>query len=502
MKPSNIAQAYTLSSLLVIVAAGVLATWMSWSTLIGTWLDTNRYAHGLPLAFGAAVWFVAAAQRASTSSSRPAWGAWPGLIAAAALWLVAYGGSSAIGIQLVAPLLIVLAIWLAHGWPMLRRVIAPIAFLYFALPVWELLVPALQALCIAVVQGTLHQLGIAVAIEGVVVHIAAGSFAVVEDCSGIRFLMISLAIGYLLSIVHGLSPKTAASLLAITAVLSIIGNWLRIIIVVLAGHLSDMQHYLVAKEHESLGWAIFLAVSIAVAAIGSRMAARVPEPERAAADAGRDGARSGLTATVVAVVSIGVIPLSLLYRSTLPPAELPQSRLPVLAGEFTGPHPPAVLWRPAFPSATVSEKAAYGPADGAVELFVAEYDAQVPGKELTHHSNRLADPSWMVVEAAPARDLVAGAPLRIRRYATPAGPEWLVSYFYDVGELRTTSAAAAQVAYGALSWFGPVRSRIVVAATECSSDCARARARLAAFWHAAAPALHGAPVHASRVRGL
>jgi exosortase len=411
------------------------------------------------------------------------------VLAAVALWLVAYGGNSAIGIQLVAPLLIASTIWFVHGQRMLLRVIAPILFLYFASPAWELLVPPLQTLCVAVVEGTLRQLGIPVAIEGVVVHIAAGSFAVVEDCSGIRFLMISLAITFLMTFAYRLRPKSAVALLAAGAALSIVGNWLRIIVVVLAGHFSDMQHYLVATEHASLGWAIFLAVIAGVALIGARMPAAAPKPEPTAASARAVELRASLAAAAVALVALAAIPLAVLYRSNLPPVQLVEAGLPVLDGSFSGPHPAAAVWTPAYPTAAVATLAAYRGADGTVELFVAEYGAQEPGRELTHHSNRLADASWNVIAAEPARDIGAAVPLRVRRYATPEGPEWLVSYFFDVGGFRTASSATAQIAYGIASWFGPVRSRVVAAAVECSRDCGSARLRLAAFWDRAALAL-------------
>jgi EpsI family protein len=311
--------------------------------------------------------------------------------------------------------------------------------------------------------------------------------------------MISLAVTFLMTFAYRLSPKSAMTLMAVAAALSIVGNWIRIIIVVLAGHLSDMQHYFVATEHASLGWAIFLAVIVAVSLIGSRMPAAAPNVELTVATP-RVEPRTSFVATAVALLSLAALPLAVLYRSNLQPAELPQSALPVLEGSFSGPYPAADVWSPAYSTAAVSTRAAYRRDDGAVELFVAEYGVQQPGRELTHHSNRLADTSWTVLETWAARDILAAGPMRVRRYVTPGGPQWLVSYFYDVGEFRTASSAAAQVAYGIRSWFAPVRSRIVAAAAECSADCGGARVRLAEFWDAAAPAFDIGWIDAERAR--
>src|SRR5690606_23436432 len=58
-------------------------------------------------------------------------------------------------------------------------------------------------------------------------------------------------------------PRMRLKLVALAAALSMAVNWLRIVIIVIAGYLTDMQHYLVSREHLSFGWVMF-ALTMAV----------------------------------------------------------------------------------------------------------------------------------------------------------------------------------------------------------------------------------------------
>ena len=96
-------------------------------------------------------------------------------------------------------------------------------------------------LTVTVVGFMLPLAGIPVRIAGDIVHIPAGSFAIESGCAGEMYLIIALA----LAVYYGdqlRAPARARTLLVITAgTLAILGNWLRVFGVIVAGQLTAMQ---------------------------------------------------------------------------------------------------------------------------------------------------------------------------------------------------------------------------------------------------------------------
>src|SRR6516165_8644645 len=133
-----------------LLTVAIACTWPSWALLVHTWRVTADYEHGFALALLIAVWIFI------RSGDLPASAKWLSLAPAALLlvllleWLVAYRAASAIGQQVVLPLILCSAVWMAFGRPVAARFASPILCLYFAIPIWDLLVPVLQKMTVFV----------------------------------------------------------------------------------------------------------------------------------------------------------------------------------------------------------------------------------------------------------------------------------------------------------------------------------------------------------------
>src|SRR5262249_43373414 len=147
----------------------------------------------------ALVWLVRASRRDTAAPRGALWRPALLLFLAVCAWLLAYKANVELGKQLITPVIIWLAIATAAGWQAALAVEAPVLFFYFAIPVWDLLVPLLQWMTVSIAQGLLSIAGVPVRIEGLLITIPEGSFVVLESCSGERYLIVALAAAALIA---------------------------------------------------------------------------------------------------------------------------------------------------------------------------------------------------------------------------------------------------------------------------------------------------------------
>jgi len=256
-------------------ACAAVAIWPTWAPLARVWHEAADYRQGPFIVIACGIWLVLAAHRSGETAARsPGERLWqPLLLLALALagWLIAYRANIEIGKQVLVPPILWLAIACTAGWRMALSATGPIAFLYFAIPIWEQLVPLLQWLAVSVASGVMALMGVRVHIDGILVTIPEGSFIVQDACSGKRYLVVALAVASMVAAANHLGWRRTLRYLGITIGMALVVNWVRIIIVIYAGHVTHMQSYLVAREHVSLGYAMFAVLLYAVVRIGLRL---------------------------------------------------------------------------------------------------------------------------------------------------------------------------------------------------------------------------------------
>jgi exosortase len=192
------------------------------------------------------------------------------LVLGSMVWYLAATINIEIINQLILLPIIFLFIWALFGWRPAYSLLGPICFLVFAVPVWDYLTPLLVGLSSDVVTWLVGHTRIPAYINGSTINLPSGSLVIADGCSGLRYLIISLAlVGYIImSSITTLKDKLFVLLLAI--VLGLFVNWLRIFIIVLIAHATDMQSSLV-EEHEMFGWFLFALVCLPLIFMSRRL---------------------------------------------------------------------------------------------------------------------------------------------------------------------------------------------------------------------------------------
>jgi EpsI family protein len=458
----------------LLIALGVAALWPSVAALARVWGTMADYNHGALIAAISVVWLLQVGGRIQGADVRPTPAMLPVLAAVLLGWAVAYRANSELMQQLALPVVLALAVWCVLGPRVLRQIAPPIAFFYFAIPLWDHFVPLLQWLTTQVAEGALWALGVPISVEGHHVTIPAGRFSIIEGCSGMRYFIIGLAFAALAGALQRLTPRRLAILFALAIGVALLTNWLRVITVIYAGHLSAMQHYLVAVEHKSLGYAMFVPMLVAIVSAARRLGGA---ESQASSPAPRKPASVSI-AVFGAAVALLSAPVYLWAQQNDVEARSLLGTFPLLTGEWQGPLPAAAQWRPRFVGASDERRASYSRAGQRVEVYLNAYGPQSPGQELVFHRNSVAPADqWTLVRTIGAS--AAGPSMML--VTDGSGDRWIVTREYVVGGRATADPALAQLYYGLQALVRPTASGLVAFAAACKPDCDAAVERVASF---------------------
>ena len=114
-------------------------------------------------------------------------------------------------------------------------------------------------------------MGVATQVDGHSVTIPEGTFSIVEGCSGKRYMVIGLAFATMAGVTHDVRGRGRIILLATATLAALVTNWLRVVVVIYVGHVSNMQNYLVAREHLSFGYALFIPLMAVIFLVARRL---------------------------------------------------------------------------------------------------------------------------------------------------------------------------------------------------------------------------------------
>ncbi|WP_158088506.1 exosortase [Colwellia polaris] len=136
-------------------------------------------------------------------------------------------------------------------------IVFPAVFLIFIIPFWGVLVPLLQNISVAVVTYMMSFSGVPTYVEGNFVTIPAGVFEIADGCSGLRYMIVSLAIGSLFIFLNIKDSKKAILFLSITIFGALLTNWIRITALILIGEYTNMESSLM-EDHNTFGWYLYV----------------------------------------------------------------------------------------------------------------------------------------------------------------------------------------------------------------------------------------------------
>jgi EpsI family protein len=448
------------------------------------WWRIQGYQHGILIAALCLLWLWLWRERPLRSGVHPSWWLLPVWALLWALWYALWQGNSEIGTQALIPAVLWTTLAVPLGVRAAATVALPIGFFYFAIPLWDELLPVLQKITVFGGHWGMTLAGVPVAVSGNKIVVPEGTFEIIYDCSGLRFLVVSLALATLVAVVEGLRRWRFVSFLVLTAMLAIVANWMRVCIVIYAGHVTGMAHYFVSESHLGLGNAVFAVLLVAVYWLAHRMgrhAVKAPHASASTPPAAVD-MRTAIVMAVLLVAAVGITAKA--EWSSAPPDRLQLAPAPVSGGGWQGPLPAMAAWSPSFPDAADTLRASYRQGDQSIEVYVNVYGRQQQGKELVYFRNLLLAPGkWRPTGAAagPVAAMFASSPTAVE-VLDGDGQRWLMAHIYVIGGRLTAWGPAAQVSYGIGTVLEPRPAGVVAIAIRCQADCSAARPSLQRFW--------------------
>ncbi len=251
---------------------GILALFHEtfWS-MVEIWRSSNTFSYGF-LVFPIAAWLIwRQRRRLALLSPRPQAGVLGLILAAGCAWMLAHLVGARIPEQVAVIGLLILSFWSILGTAAGKVLLFPLGLMFFAVP----LVPLQDALIrpmmdfTADVSVTLLRLsGLAVYQRDTFFSLASGNWEVAKTCSGIRYLLASVFLGSVYAYLNYRSALRRLLFIGFSLVVPVAANILRVYLIVIIGHLSDMK-LAVGADHLLFGWVFFGLVIAAMFLVGS-----------------------------------------------------------------------------------------------------------------------------------------------------------------------------------------------------------------------------------------
>ncbi|KKO49296.1 exosortase [Arsukibacterium sp. MJ3] len=282
-----------------------------WS-MIAIWLRSDTYAHGI-LIFPISLYLIwRKRQHIAATTLTPGYAALPLLFGLVLAWYFANAVAVNVVSQLAVVLMLPVLVWLSCGWSMLKLLRFPLAYLLFAVPMGENLVPLLQNITADITVIALQFTQIPVYRDGLYLATPTGLFLVAEACSGIRYLIASVALGTLYAYLTYTSRLKQLIFCLAAIIIPVIANGIRAYGIVLIASLTDMKHA-VGVDHLIYGWLFFGFIIFIMFYIGGFFA------DKPTAPAAAGSAVITRQSAPALVLGISIMLLPLLVNLLLPP---------------------------------------------------------------------------------------------------------------------------------------------------------------------------------------
>lgn len=479
--------------------------WSSYSDIVAIWWRSDTYAHGfliLPI-----VAYLVWEKRTDLAgvSPQPASRVVPLMVFPAIFWLLGYVANVAVLEQFAVVAMLPLMAWIVLGNDATKKIMFPLLYLFFAVPAGDFLIAPLQNVTAAFAVWGLQMTGIPVYWEGLFFHIPSGSFEVAVACSGISYLIASMALGTLYAYLTYTSMNRRIIFIALSAVIPVIANGIRVYGIVMIAHLSDYT-LAVSVDHILYGWLFFGVIILLLFWAGSFFREE-PVPVTGKGDDGTVSTSSFSGVSVLGVKSfalwsiMGIILVASApgfaawmdaQSAAMPDADV---QLPLGQGGWTGPVDTNTRWRPSFAGAK-EHRAEYRKNSVSVQVYLAYYPVSNREAEVINWSN-------VVFDEKNSRRL-GGGTTQVR---LSAGQNWpvlttrlesegrsrLLWYWYEVDGSATVSRVRAK-AYAARSRLldSRIGSAAWVISTEYSMEAEEASVVMEDFLTAMLPQLREA----------
>jgi len=297
-------------------------------------------------------------------------------------------------------IMIPLVVWLIMGRKIVMELAIPMFLIFTTAPIWELFAPLLTEITTDVCYFFLKVFGVPVYREGGFLTIPEGTFEVADGCGGFRYFIVALTLGLASAYLSFTKTYARIAVIAVAIFLAMAGNWVRVMVVIWAGHVTDMQHPFV-EEHVNLGWWVFVGVffpfflAINKFSLSMEHGALTSKGDIEESVYPNHGIKLGAAVTL-AISIMFIVPAGL---DNLRQSEFSESHVSeiVLSGSiagWNGPYPYKGGWRPNYEGVSGEGIYRYENNGRVFDVYIAYYLNQEQDKELVNYHHTLVNANW------------------------------------------------------------------------------------------------------------
>jgi EpsI family protein len=409
------------------------------------------------------------------------------------IWLFAYITHIQVITQLV--FISIMATFLVGlcGYKNIGSLLFPILLLLTAVPIWTVFSEPLQIPTAYIVDKLLHITGYTSFREGHLIHIPEGTFKVSDVCSGVNNLIASVVLSMLLAYAHRLKLFGMSILIVSGACVAFLSNSIRIYIVVLSGHYTQMKHSLL-DDHVWLGWVVFSAFYtlflIFINKILKRMKAVEAGHEKNATDVEsvKDARTMSIKAAVMLIAAASVGPALSVTINTLNAknADKKQIELPLRAEGWRIVNHEVRDWEPIWINPDSTELERYlNEVGNYIDVYIAHYTTQAQNKEIINSENKAFDRNkWKIIYSSIVKkDGLKDATFEYMELLirNKQGKERLLWQWYNVGGMRTVDEVEAKLLGFFAALTGSTDAAVFILSSEVVHNYSQTRVVLQEF---------------------
>jgi exosortase A len=216
----------------------IIVFYPTWQSLFNAWSSSDDYSHGF-LIVPLSLYFVwQKKERLRTATIKPSWVAFPLVIIALFLYLVAQYAEIMTLASLSMILFLGSSLFLLFGFQFLKICLFPLFLLFFMVPVpaqiYATLTIPLQLFVTKITVLIASSIGIPILRDGNVIYLPEHTLQVVQACSGLRSIMMLLTLGLMIAYLSLESNLLRIILFLFAIPIAIFVNVVRVLFMVIA----------------------------------------------------------------------------------------------------------------------------------------------------------------------------------------------------------------------------------------------------------------------------
>lgn len=438
----------------IVIVSSLLVHKATVSSIISLWARSETFSHGFLVFPIAMVLIWLKHKQLARVLPRPNF---TGLLAVSLLsflWFLAEASNIQVIQHFAVVAMVPVLVWTLLGKQVFSKIKFPLFFLFFAVPAGEILIPILMNFTVEFTVKAVTLSGVPVYRDGLFFSIPSGDFEIAKACSGIRYLIASVALGTLYAYLSYRSLWRRAIFVFLCVLVPIIANGIRAYGIVMIAYLSDMK-YAQGIDHVIYGWLFFGFVMSLLFWAGNSLREKDSVEEKVSIESDPKPVNTGLVKTIIIAVAAMVIvisgPLTANYLSAVHQAEnIPPLSLALPRGQnsWDGPKESSGIWKPHIAGADLELKGRYQDGQSDVEIYVFYFSKQAQDLEMVNFKNRVYDgESWSMTWEDKKRVVMSDGKKHnvISTSIRSSGNNRLVWHWYNISGRATASRTTAKL---------------------------------------------------------